>query len=109
KFRRNPRRALLFRLALALGTTAAELEHRLSARELAEWAAYEAVFGPIGPQRLDALAALISYYVVSALGTGKGGRKPRLQDFLPRWGEYREEVRDGEHQEPPDQARRPSR
>lgn len=88
--------------------TVAELERRLSARELAEWAAFEAVFGPIGPQRDDALAALISYYVVSALSTGKG-RRPRVSDFLPRWGEYREEVRDGEHQEPPDQARRPSR
>ena len=59
------------------------------------------VAGPLGPPRDDALAALISYYVTGALSDGKG-RKPQISDFIPRWGESREEIRGGVDQEPAD-------
>lgn len=63
---------------------AGELAHRITARELAEWAAFEQVTGPIDPRdRLDLAAARIAWVVAQALGV----RGLRLEDLLPRWGE----------------------
>lgn len=39
--------------------TAEELAERISARELTEWAAYEDVYGPVGPAWRDETAAVL--------------------------------------------------
>lgn len=53
----------------------------MSGRELTEWAAYERVAGPLGAERLDALAALSSFYALRAAGA----KKVKLKDLMPRW------------------------
>lgn len=54
----------------------------MTAREMAEWAAFERVTGPIDPrERLDAAAARAAWVVARALGV----RDLRLEDLLPRW------------------------
>lgn len=40
--------------------TVAELLNRISGRELREWQAFEQIYGPLGQQRDDYLAALIA-------------------------------------------------
>lgn len=64
--------------------TVGELGLRMSAREFADWRAYERVTGPFGAERQDVLAAMTAFYVVSALA-GKKGKKPRLDKMVPRW------------------------
>lgn len=80
--------------------TVAELQRRISARELVEWRAYELVFGPLGPGRDDYLAAMQSMHTAAALG----GKDLTIDKFLPRWGETREEIV-GVDQEPADPTR----
>lgn len=53
----------------------------MSGREVTEWAAYERVAGPLGAERLDALAGLVSFYVLRAAGA----KKVRLSDVMPQW------------------------
>lgn len=65
--------------------TVEELLARITSRELAEWAAYEREFGPLGLERGDWHAATVSHVVAAAAG-GKG----RITDFLPRWGRRRQ-------------------
>jgi len=79
--------------------TVAELQSRISARELVEWQAYELVFGPLGPGRDDVLAAMQSMYTVGSAS----GKPQKITNFLPRWGETREEI-GGVDQEPADPA-----
>ncbi|MGW2260269.1 phage tail assembly protein T [Streptomyces sp. NPDC001780] len=50
---------------------------------MVEWMAYERVTGPIGPERLDALVALLAA-TVSNTARAKG-RKAEPRDFLPTW------------------------
>jgi hypothetical protein len=83
----------------------AELLKRISGHELAEWAAFEHIYGPVGVEsRIDQAAALIAERITNSLTD----TKPRLtqDDFMPRWGVRRvedveaddEEVGDdGEH------------
>lgn len=65
--------------------TVAELLERISSAELAEWAAYERVAGPVGPVRGDLHAATVAATTANA-GRGKKGRKARVRDFMPNWG-----------------------
>lgn len=56
----------------------------MSSRELSEWMAYERVAGPLGGQRIDVAAALISATIANV------NREPRTQaypvtDFLVDW------------------------
>lgn len=60
----------------------------MGAAELAEWAAYEQITGPLGGARGDANAAMISAVIASA-NRGKGQRPPTLADFMPRWDRVR--------------------
>jgi hypothetical protein len=46
------------------------------------------VFGPLGPERLDILAAMQSAYTANAMS----GKEQKIANFLPRWGETREEI-----------------
>lgn len=64
--------------------TVRELLERIDSRELSEWAAYERVSGPLGPERLDVLAAIIASTVHNS-ATDKKSRKAKPRDFLPKW------------------------
>lgn len=70
----------MFRLALALGRTVAELEATLDAREMAEWIAYDRL-EPIGPDGDRLIAANLCALTTAAHFKTRG--KPRAADFLP--------------------------
>lgn len=65
--------------------TVEELLARISSRELAEWAAFEREFGPIGLERGDWQAAQITQAVA-------GDGKARLADYVLRWGRRRRQT-----------------
>lgn len=58
---------------------------RISSRELAEWAAFEQEFGPLGLERGDWQAA----QVAQAIG---GDGKTKLGDVVLRWGRKRRQT-----------------
>ncbi|MFF2774862.1 hypothetical protein ACFVU3_08125 [Streptomyces sp. NPDC058052] len=62
-----------------------ELLARISSAELTEWAAYERIAGPIGPDRLDALTALQTAVIANG-SRGKNQRPFTPSDFMPQWG-----------------------
>ena len=67
--------------------------------------AYERLFGPLGPQRDDQLAALVCATVANAF-RGKNDRAAKVSDFVPDWARAaREEVDHGRDQEPDRQDR----
>lgn len=73
----------------------AELDLKLSAWEIKEWAAYEFVSGPLGGERVDMLAAMLAKTMVN-LFRSKGSREATVTDYMPKWGTR--EVNDhGEH------------
>lgn len=74
-------RRFLFRLALSLGKTVAELERDLGPREFAEWIAY-AQIEPFGPDRQDYAVAIVAHTVAQTMG-GKSARSLTPRDFLP--------------------------
>ncbi|HET8684973.1 MAG TPA: hypothetical protein VFM54_24335 [Micromonosporaceae bacterium] len=82
-FRRRPERRAYFRLALALGCTVRELLARIDSRELTEWLVYEQLYGPLGPDRDDQLAALVAATVANALRSR--GPAQKVSAFVPRW------------------------
>ncbi|WP_446686764.1 phage tail assembly protein T [Planobispora siamensis] len=51
---------------------------------MAEWQAFEELYGPIGVEaRLDRTAAVIAQQIVNMIGRPK---KPySVEDFMPRW------------------------
>ncbi len=57
----------------------------MGAREFAEWIAYCQIEGPLGPQR-DDLRAAIGAWVTASVNRGKRGRKPKLTDFMLKFG-----------------------
>jgi len=57
----------------------------VSSRELAEWAAYEREFGPIGLERGDWQAAVVASTVSAA-----AGGKASIKDYVLRWGRRRQ-------------------
>lgn len=63
--------------------TVREMLARIDSAEISEWIAYEAVTGPLGPERADIHAALIAQTVAN---TNRGKGRPRkLSDFLLKW------------------------
>jgi len=64
--------------------TVGELLRRIDSRELTAWAAYERVAGPLGPERLDILAAIIASTIANANRTKKG-KALKPADFMPDW------------------------
>lgn len=56
---------MLFRLALALGMTVEEMGERMSARELAEWMAFDRI-SPIGEDRADLRAGIIASVIANS-------------------------------------------
>jgi hypothetical protein len=60
------------------------LELRIPYRQLAEWAAFERLEGPILlHERIDFMGALLSFVTARS----HGAQKAKLTDFLPRWGQ----------------------
>lgn len=56
----------------------------MSSAELTEWAAYEQISGPLGPERMDVLLASLTATVANT-ARGKGQRAKEPQDFMPKW------------------------
>ncbi len=54
----------------------------MTSRELTEWAAFEQVYGPLGPERGDWQAAVVAHTIAAA----NGAKNAKLSDFLPQWG-----------------------
>lgn len=72
--------------------TVKELLHRIESKELSEWAAFEALTGPIGGQRSDFNAATIAATIAEANRNEKAKRTPFTEaDFMPDWGKEEEE------------------
>jgi hypothetical protein len=62
--------------------TVADLGERMTAAELADWAAYEQVAGPLLlHDRVDVAGALVAYATAKAAGA----KHVRPRDFLPQW------------------------
>jgi len=59
----------------------AELEASMSSRELSEWMAYEAIDGPVGPQRDDLRAGVVAATMANCHRAKGPAFKP--QDFMP--------------------------
>lgn len=76
-------RRFLFRLALSLGRTVAELERQLSAAELAEWLAYSIV-EPFGQGRTDDGARGVMALLYNANRPAKS-KALDASDFMPAW------------------------
>jgi len=63
----------------------AELQQRMSSAEFEDWLAYNQV-SPIGPERLDHLAALVAATVANANPFRKKGSKSvAVAAFVPQW------------------------
>lgn len=74
----------------------------MSAREIVEWHAYETVFGPIGAERYDHLAAMLAQRITAMLQMS--GKTPSIKEFYPRWD--REEISsDGKYSQSDDPSR----
>lgn len=72
--------------------TVGEMLARMSSRELTAWQIYERMYGPLGPQRDDQLAALIAATVANAF-RGKGDKPAKVSEYVPDWASAaREEV-----------------
>lgn len=70
----------MFRLALALGRTVAELEQTMSGQELTEWIAYDSL-EPFGDQRADLRAGIVAATMANCHRSRGDSFKP--QDFMP--------------------------
>lgn len=68
-----------------------ELLARTSSHELSEWSAYEREYGPLGPERGDWQAALVAH-TTAAMLSGDKGRRPKIADFVLRWGGRRRQT-----------------
>lgn len=75
-------------LALRLGRTVHELMSTITASELKMWMEYDRL-SPIGDQRGDIQAALISSATAQAQG-----HKVSISDFIPKWGGAQDETAD---------------
>lgn len=74
-------RRFVFRLALALGATVAELEQRMGVLELTEWMAYYQI-EPFGEERADLRAGIVAATVANTF-RGKNSKAAAPQDFMP--------------------------
>jgi hypothetical protein len=68
-----------------------ELLQRVTSAEITEWMAFEKINGPLGGQRTDYAAALITKAIYD-VNTKKRKRR-KLTDFLLKWGSGRRRPR----------------
>lgn len=80
----------MFRLALSLGMTVAELSQRMDSRELSEWMAY---FGiePFGEERADLRAGIVASTIAN-VNRGKNTNPFAPKDFMPNFGKPKEQT-----------------
>jgi hypothetical protein len=70
---------------MVLGCTVAELDERISFKELLEWNAFERLTGTLDSRaRADHHAALVASTIANA-NRGKRGRKFKMSDFMIKW------------------------
>lgn len=69
-----------------------EVLERMTATELGEWQAYEAVTGTLGPERLDHLSAVQTYHLMLAAGVKRS--KIRVDKLSIRWDRAPQDWRD---------------
>jgi len=62
--------------------TLAELDARMSWRELQLWAAYEVAYGPLGPVRLDYLMSILAAVIRNTFSK----KRSTSEQFRPKWG-----------------------
>lgn len=62
----------------------------MAAGELVEWAAYERVAGPLGPERMDYLLAIVAATVANT--ASKTRRTPN--DYIPQWDRDKDRITD---------------
>ncbi|PJN31302.1 hypothetical protein CG717_16170 [Streptomyces sp. CB02613] len=72
--------------------TPAEVLDRFTTEEMIRVLAYQNLYGPVGPRRLDILAARLGMDV--AAPHMKKGRLPRLKDHLIQWSRPRKTGRE---------------
>lgn len=76
-------RRFIFRLALALGRTVAELERSLTSAELTEWAGYH-MLEPFGQQRADDGQRGVMALLYNANRAAKS-KALEPSEFMPAW------------------------
>lgn len=69
-----------FRLALAMGSTVAEIQRRMSSSEFSEWAAFDRI-EPIGFNGFNYHFSTLSATVANAMGGKKSGGQFTPMDF----------------------------
>ena len=79
----------LFRLALALGKTVAELRQGMTAEELHEWMAYYEI-DPFGNDRADLNSAIVASTMANC-HRGKTQRPYKPADFMPKFDQVKHE------------------
>ncbi|MEU2799059.1 hypothetical protein [Streptomyces sp. NPDC007117] len=72
--------------------TPAEVLDRFTSEEMIRVLAYQNLYGPVGPRRLDILAARLGMDV--AAPHMKKGRLPKLKDHLIQWSRPRKTGRE---------------
>jgi len=82
----------MFRLALSLGMTVAELSERMDSRELSEWMAYNNL-EPFGEERADARSGIVAATIAN-VHRGKNTRPYEPKDFMPKFGPAKEQTPD---------------
>ncbi|WP_433406884.1 phage tail assembly protein T [Streptomyces sp. CA-146814] len=77
---------------MAWHMTPAEVLDRFTSEEMIRVLAYQNLYGPVGPRRLDVLAARLGMDV--AAPHMKKGRLPKLKDHLIQWSRPRKTGRE---------------
>ncbi|MET9204122.1 hypothetical protein ABZW38_02970 [Streptomyces bacillaris] len=72
--------------------TPAEVLDRFTSEEMIRVVAYQNLYGPVGPKRLDVVAARLGMDV--AAPHMRKGRKPKLKDHLIEWSRSRKTGRE---------------
>ena len=85
------------KLALQLGCTVRELNHRVSAKELIDWYAFY-YLQPFGDERADLRNALTSCIIANAFRK-KGSRSFKPKDFMPFAGPSAPQTADEQKQQ----------
>ena len=66
-----------------MGRSVAETQAAVDSREFSGWLAYQAIVGPLGPEREDRRAALIAMMIANGNRDSKKRRKPyEIDDFM---------------------------
>ncbi|MFG2307671.1 hypothetical protein ACGFS9_03110 [Streptomyces sp. NPDC048566] len=93
KLRRRPELRLLYDLSVAYHIPPGEVLDRFTDDEIVHLVAYQSLYGPITPRRLDIVLARHAMDVM--VPHLKKGRRPRLRDHLMTWSRADRPARTG--------------